>query len=51
MKSSGIINSLSVEQEVGGSSPPNCTNQINRLARLVSNPKWTKLPHSYHGLG
>ncbi len=25
MKSSGMINSLSVEQEVGGSSPPNCT--------------------------
>ena len=32
MKSWEIITSLSVEQEVGGSSPPNCT--------TTKNPQW-----------
>ena len=27
------VERVSVEQEVGGSSPPNCTNENNRLVR------------------
>src|ERR1700738_613744 len=34
MKSSGMINSLSVEQEVGGSSPPNCTTHQTNIAAV-----------------
>ena len=38
MKAFGMINDLSVEQEVGGSSPPNCTNKINNSDEIALRP-------------
>ena len=35
-----------MEQEVGGSSPPNCTNPINSLMRIAS-----RLPDNWEALG
>ncbi len=39
---------LYLEQEVGGSSPPNCTKNVRQLAKITGfgGPAW--LPRSYH---
>src|ERR1700709_1125799 len=42
---------LSVEQEVGGSSPPNCTSEINNLSQHPPEADDRWLPHSHHGNG